>query len=200
MKPGSSGEHRLQQQYGSQQRADTFYQSQMLDHLNDRMVKLVQRQEMMFVATADSGGECDSSFRAGLPGFVIVLDEKTLIYPEYRGNGVHASLGNMSENAHVGILFLDVLETTIGLHVNGTATILENEQLLKRDGLPGTVLAATEIEGGRHPDRWVEVSVEEAYIHCSKHVPRLAKVDKEIHWGSDDESCKGGDFFSASTT
>ncbi len=200
MKPGSSGEHRLQQQYGSQQRADTFYQSQMLDHLNDRMVKLVQRQEMMFVATADAGGECDSSFRAGLPGFVIVLDEKTLIYPEYRGNGVHASLGNMSENAHIGILFLDFLETTIGLHVNGTATILENEQLLKRDGLPGAVLAATEVEGGRHPDRWVEVSVEEAYIHCSKHVPRLAKVDKEIHWGSDDESCKGGDFFSASTT
>mgnify|MGYP001238070819 CR=1 FL=1 len=72
--------------------------------------------------------------------------------------------------------------------------------LLKRDGLPGAVLAATEVEGGRHPDRWVEVSVEEAYIHCSKHVPRLAKVDKEIHWGSDDESCKGGDFFSASTT
>ena len=199
MKPGSNGEHRLQQQYGSQQRAEAFYSSQMLDHLNDRMIKLIGHQEMMFVATADAGGECDSSFRAGLPGFVIVLSERTLIYPEYRGNGVHASLGNLNENAHIGILFLDFLETTIGLHVNGTATVLDNEQLLKRTNLPAAVAEAVEVEGGRHPERWVEVSVEEAYVHCSKHVPRLAKVDKKIHWGSDDESCKGGDFFDAST-
>ncbi len=92
MKPGSTGEHRLQEEYGSQSRADTFYDAQMLDHLNQRMVKLIERQQMMFVATADGAGECDSSFRAGLPGFVVVLNDKTLIYPEYRGNGVYASL------------------------------------------------------------------------------------------------------------
>ena len=37
--------------------------------------------------------------------------------------------------------------------------------------------------------------VEEAYIHCSKHIPKLKKQDKIIHWGTDDEKLKGGDFF-----
>ena len=197
MKPGSNGEHILQQQYGSAERANAFYDAQMLDHLNERMVRLIQRQEMMFVATADKQGESDCSFRAGLPGFVVVLNNQTLIYPEYRGNGVYASLGNISENPHVGLLFVDFLETTIGLHVNGKADLLDNEQLLQRDDIPGAVQETLQVEGGRHPERWVKISVEEAYIHCSKHVPRLAKVDKTIHWGSDDESCKGGDFFAA---
>lgn len=200
MKPGSSGEHRLQEEYGSQQRADTFYDAQMLDHLNERMIRLIERQEMMFVATADGEGECDSSFRAGLPGFVVVLNDKTLIYPEYRGNGVYASLGNISENPHVGLLFVDFLETTIGLHVNGKAALVDNEQILERDDFPDAVREAIQVDGGRQPERWVQVSVEEAYIHCSKHVPRLAKVDKKIHWGSDDEACKGGDFFAAGST
>ena len=200
MKPGSSGEHRVQEEYGSQSRADTFYDAQMLDHLNQRMVKLIERQQMMFVATADGAGECDSSFRAGLPGFVVVLNDKTVIYPEYRGNGVYASLGNISENPHIGILFVDFLETTIGLHVNGKAAVIDNEQLLERNDVPDAVREAIQVDGGRQPERWVQVSVEEAYIHCSKHVPRLAKVDKKIHWGSDDESCKGGDFFAADTT
>jgi predicted pyridoxine 5'-phosphate oxidase superfamily flavin-nucleotide-binding protein len=197
MKPGSNGEHVLQQQYDSADRADAFYDAQMLDHLNERMVRLIQRQEMMFVATADKQGESDCSFRAGLPGFVMILDNQTLIYPEYRGNGVYASLGNVSENPHIGLLFVDFLETTIGLHVNGKADVLDNEQLLQRDDIPDAVQEALQVEGGRHPERWVRISVEEAYIHCSKHVPRLAKVDKTIHWGSDDESCKGGDFFAA---
>ena len=66
MKPGSGGEHLLQQQDGSEDRANAFYDVQMLDHLNDRMIKLIEHQEMMFVGTADTNGECDSSFRVGL--------------------------------------------------------------------------------------------------------------------------------------
>ena len=81
MKPGSNGEHALQQQYDSADRANAFYDAQMLDHLNKRMIRLIQRQEMMFVATADKQGESDCSFRAGLPGFVVVLDNQTLVYP-----------------------------------------------------------------------------------------------------------------------
>jgi hypothetical protein len=51
---------------------------------------------------------------------------------------------------------------------------------------------------GRQPERWVVVEVEEAYIHCAKHIPRLAKVPRERAWGTDDVRRKGGDFFSAS--
>ena len=94
------------------------------------MRKFILKQEMVFIATADSKGECDCSFRAGKQGFVRVLNEKTLLYPEYRGNGVMASMGNILENPHIGMTFIDFFENTIGLHVNGKAKIVENDELL----------------------------------------------------------------------
>jgi hypothetical protein len=198
MPPGSQGERVLQRQYGSVDRANEFYDTQMHNHLNDRMVKLIERQEMMFIATSDAKGECDSSFRAGFPGFVIVLDDKTLIYPEYRGNGVYASLGNISENPHVGMLFVDFFDSTIGLHVNGKAKVIDSERMLQRVAATETVCEAIQMVDGPQPERWVQVTVEEAYIHCAKHVPRLEKAEKKIHWGSDDDSHKGGRFFDVS--
>lgn len=190
--PGSAGEHQLQQQLGSTQRAERFYQQQMLDHLNQRMREFIGYQEMMFVASADGGGECDCTFRAGPPGFVWVLDRHRLTWPEYRGNGVHASLGNISENPHVGLLFVDFFRDVIGLHVNGYARIVEDAAMraahpdLPVDPVPG-----------RRPERWVNVHVEEAYIHCAKHIPRLLRVPRDRAWGTDDVRRKGGDFFAA---
>lgn len=195
--PGSNGEHALQEQYGTVKRASTFYDRQMLDYLNVKMRRFIERQEMVFIATSDSKGACDCSFRAGLPGFVVVLDEKTLLYPEYRGNGVWASLGNISENPHIGMMFIDFIQDTIGLHVNGKAKIMENAELLQRHDLPASIRQETRIERGRQPERWVLVEVEEASIHCSKHIPLFAKRDKRIHWGSDDMRSKGGNYFHA---
>ncbi|HEY2544997.1 MAG TPA: pyridoxamine 5'-phosphate oxidase family protein [Candidatus Acidoferrum sp.] len=194
--PGSNGEHELQQEFNTTPRAQAFYRHQVLGYLNPSMQAFVTKQEMMFVGTADTHGEADTSFRAGLAGFVRVLDEKTLAYPEYRGNGVMSSLGNISENPHVGLLFVDFTEK-IGLHVNGRARIVENDEFLRdarasepnRENIPpGT---------GRGPERWVVVSVVEAYVHCSKHIPRLQKIDQEIQWGTDDVRAKGGDYFRA---
>jgi predicted pyridoxine 5'-phosphate oxidase superfamily flavin-nucleotide-binding protein len=193
--PGSAGEHLLQQQFGSTDRARGFYARQVLDHLNEHMQRFVQRQEMVFVATSDGRGECDCSFRAGEPGFVQVLDERTLVYPEYRGNGVYASLGNVRENAHIGLLFVDFFRDVIGLHVNGAAQLIEHDQLLADARATVRILRELEQTGGRRPERWVQVSVHEAYVHCSKHIPLLAKLDKRIHWGTDDFKRKGGDFF-----
>ena len=198
--PGSDGEHELQECYGTSKRARAFYSRQMLDHLNEEMREFIARQEMVFVSTADAGGECDCSLRCGEPGFVRFLDSRHLAYPEYRGNGVMASLGNLSTNGHIGMFFADFFSSTIGLHVNGKAVIVENEELLGRENLPAEILADLEITGGRSPERWVEVEVEEAYIHCSKHIPLLKKLDKQVDWGTDDEVKKGGDFFSAKKT
>jgi uncharacterized protein len=193
--PGSAGEHDLQERFGSTDRARGFYDRQVLDHLNESMQQFVQRQEMVFVATSDGQGECDCSFRAGEPGFVQVLDERTLVYPEYRGNGVYASLGNVHENPHVGLLFVDFFRDVIGLHINGAARIVDNEQLLAGGRATPRILDELAKTGPRRPERWVRVAVHEAYIHCSKHIPLLAKLDKRIHWGTDDFKRKGGDFF-----
>lgn len=197
--PGSRGEHGLQRLHGTERRARAFYDHQVLDRLNDRMREFIAAQELVFVSTADAAGNCDCSIRAGPPGFVCVVDERTLAYPEYRGNGVMASLGNITENGHVGLLFVDFFRTTVGCHVNGKARVVENADLLADANpiLREAVARACADTPGRQPERWVVVQVEEAYIHCSKHVPLLAKRDKAIPWGTDDPVAKGGDHFEA---
>ncbi|SFP31901.1 hypothetical protein SAMN05660464_2763 [Geodermatophilus dictyosporus] len=196
--PGSTGEHRLQERFATTARARTFYDHQVFDRLDDRMRASVEEREMVFVPTADAGGEADCTFRAGPPGFVCVLDERTLLLPEYRGNGVMASLGNITENGHVGLLFVDLCESGVGLHVNGRAAVVESAALRARPGLPPRVLDALAVEGGRRVDRWVHVDVVEAYIHCAKHVPRMVRrADAPQAWGTDDPVRKGGDHFRA---
>jgi predicted pyridoxine 5'-phosphate oxidase superfamily flavin-nucleotide-binding protein len=188
--PGSRGEHLLQRAFGTVDRANRFYRDQVLDHLNDEMRRFVTRMDMAFIGTADGKGECDVSFRAGQAGFVQVLGERWLAYPEYRGNGVMASLGNISENAHVAMLMVDFVRDLIGLHVNGRARIVDDAELRAvHPDLP------SEVERGRTPERWVVLEVVEAYIHCRKHIPRLVPVDRTRDWGTDDSRRKGGDYF-----
>lgn len=196
VRSGSDGERELQERMGTTARADKFYDEQVLDRLNTRMRDFVARQEMCFLATSDRNGECDSTFRAGPPGFLQVLDDRTLVYPEYRGNGVLASLGNIEENPHVGLLMIDFLKDRIGLHVNGWARIVSDEEMRRaRPELPVDPVP------GRRAQLWVEITVEEAYIHCAKHIPHLQKASAEQRqrqaWGADGFKRKGGDFFGA---
>jgi predicted pyridoxine 5'-phosphate oxidase superfamily flavin-nucleotide-binding protein len=191
---GSAGEQALQERLGSRRRALAFYANQVLDHLNPTMRAFIARQELCFIATADAGGRCDCSLRAGPAGFVQVADARHLWYPEYRGNGVMASLANLTENPHIGLIFIDFFATAVGLHVNGRAAIVEI------DAPELTALAwpaEPQPSAGRQPrpERWVRVEVEEVYIHCSKHVPLLQKLDKQIWWDTDSAAFKGGDYF-----
>ncbi|GAA2616035.1 pyridoxamine 5'-phosphate oxidase family protein [Paractinoplanes durhamensis] len=178
----NDGERQLQDRLGSRERADTFHARQTLDHLNDRMRGFIGRQQMMFVATADAGGGCDSTFRAGPAGFVRVLDAGHVSWPEYRGNGVMASLGNITENGHVGLLFIDFRDV-IGLHVNGTAEIVEDPDE-EADAPPG-----------RRARLWVVARVQEAYIHCAKHIPRMVELPRQRGRDATMEQPKKSDYF-----
>lgn len=194
--PGSEGEHRLQCQYEAEERAKGFYARQVLDYLSPTMRDFIARQEILFVATADRHGECDCTSKFGTPGFIRVLSEKHLMYPEYQGNGVFANLGNITENPHIALLIMDFYRDTVGLHVNGRARIIENEELLQNAAnLPDSLMEELQREGKKRPERWVVVEVEEAYIQCSKHIPLLKKLDKRIEWGTDNVVAKGGDYF-----
>lgn len=174
-----SAEKELQASYQSDARAQRFYKNQMLNRLNERMLAFIPQQEMLFISTADAAGHCDASICVGPKGFIRILDPKTIAYPEYRGNGVYASLGNIVENGHIGLLIIDFYDSTIGLHINGRAEIV-NQMAHIHDPLA---------------ERWVQISIDEAYIQCSKHIPRLIPAGKPIIWNTDDEKLKGGDFF-----
>ena len=191
----SRAEQRAQNQFKSEARAQAFYDSQMCEELNEHMCDFVGRQDMVFIATSDHQGSPDCSFRAGLPGFVKVLDNRTLCFPEYRGNGVMASVGNIMENPKIGMIFLDFYKSTVGLHVNGRARVMSSQDLRGMPNIPQTLVDSTQKGKGRCPECWIVVDVEEAYIHCSKHVPLLKKLPKRRQWGTGDIRHKGGDFF-----
>jgi len=187
---GSSGERVLQRRLGTAERAEQFYQNQVTATLTPQMREFIGRMEMAFIATCDGGGECDCSFRAGPAGFIRVLDTRTIAYPEYRGNGVMASLGNLIENPHIGIFLVDFSQDLIGLHVNGEASIVSHARMRELDpALPEPANA------GRRAVQWVVVRVAEAYIHCSKHIPKLVPQSRVRHWGTDNPRHKGGDYF-----
>ena len=147
---------------------------------------------MVFIATSDAKGNCDCSPRFGDKGFIKVLDEKTLAYPEYRGNGVFASLGNILENPHIGMVFVDFFDTAVGLHVNGAASSYTNLEIPEKfENKLKPYLANTTIV----IERWVFIDIDEAYIHCSKHVPKLKKIHRPIAWGTDDNKAKQTEHF-----
>lgn len=189
--PGSEGEHLLQEQYGTRERAERFYREQMLDTLTPRMAEFVATQTQMIVATADTDGRPDASVRFGEPGFVQMIDRQTLCWPELRGNGVLTTLGNIAKNPAVHLMFLDEAER-IGLHLRGDARIVESDEMAERH--PEVVAVPM---SGRPPERWVVLELGSSYIHCRKHFPR---TDAPVEWGTDDVRAKGGDYFGAKDT
>ncbi len=191
----SAAEQKAQALFHSVTRAKVFYQNQMVGELNQEMQDFIQRQDMVFIATSDKQGNPDCSFRAGPPGFLKVLDEKRLCFPEYRGNGVMASVGNILDNPKIGMVFFDFYESTVGLHVNGHAQIVKNSEMQTLGQTYQGIFEGNKKVGERHAECWVLIEVEEAYIHCSKHIPLLKKMPKSRHWGTDEERYKGGDFF-----
>jgi truncated hemoglobin YjbI/predicted pyridoxine 5'-phosphate oxidase superfamily flavin-nucleotide-binding protein len=194
--PGCDTEHLLQDKWQTRERANNFYNKQVLDFLAPKMQEFIKRQEFLFIASSDRNGECDCTSKFGKPGFIRVLSDKYLIYPEYRGNGVFANTGNMLENPHIALLMIDFTGDTVGLHVNGKVRIVTNDELLQYgEKLPADVIEEIHQEGKKCPERWVMVEVEEAYIQCSKHIPLMKKLDKKIDWGTDNVAAKGGDYF-----
>src|SRR5882672_5689642 len=89
----------------------------------------IHRCPMFFIATADAHGHPDCSYKGGLPGFVRVIDDRTLAIPDYDGNGMYRTWGNVLVNPHVGLMFLD-FEQPKRLRVNGTAELRKDDPLL----------------------------------------------------------------------
>ena len=182
--PGSHGEHNMQELFKTKEKAKSFYNRQMLDFLAPDMQIFIEKQEMMFIATSDANGECDSSFRSGKAGFVTVIDEKKIVYADYKGNGVLASVGNISENPHIGILFVDFFKNKVGLHVNGKAKMINERELVSLLS-NSTYSKEKKIHTSSNQKNvfWILVDVEEAYIHCSKNIPILENTDESAQKG-----------------
>lgn len=134
--------------------------AKQLDRLDPHSVRFINRSPFLVMATADASGHCDASPRGDSPGFVVVVDERTLLIPDRPGNNRVDSLQNLAANPHVGLIFFvpGVLET---LRVNGSAE-------LTTDGAKLAELAFAD----RTPKSALVVTVQEVFFHCGKALKR----------------------------
>jgi predicted pyridoxine 5'-phosphate oxidase superfamily flavin-nucleotide-binding protein len=128
----SDASRRLQDEHDTRRIADRLDERFIQrGYIDDDDKAFIEKLDMFFLATADAEGRPQCSYKGGDPGLVKVVDEHTLAFPNYDGNGMYLSMGNVLENAHVGLLFIDFLgNPPKRLRVNGTASITDDDQLL----------------------------------------------------------------------
>jgi predicted pyridoxine 5'-phosphate oxidase superfamily flavin-nucleotide-binding protein len=119
----------LQDRFDTRRLADRIEERLVRDRLDADDRAFVERADMFFLATADAEGRPQCSYKGGDPGFVRVLDEHTIAFPLYDGNGMYLSAGNALANPHVGLLFID-FERRRRMRLNGIATIDDADPLL----------------------------------------------------------------------
>lgn len=138
------------------------------DSVSRGLADYIETQPFFFMATADNRGECDCSFRgqefdvSGKPYLLLkVIDPKTLVFPDYRGNNLFNSLGNILVNPQIGMLFVD-FEKRARVRINGTAEILEDFSMYS----------------GIWPlaQRYVRVTPAQVYGNCKARIPKMAPV------------------------
>lgn len=167
---GHPGELEMRARFPSDYRWDDHSLAALMHPvIQPALARFIQSLPFFFLATANAEGHCDCSFRGqehdatGAPLPVIrLVDERRLIFPEFPGNGLYNSMGNIQVNPHVGLLFID-FERRRRARINGVAQILgANDEI--RAQWPGAQAA-------------VLVTVEQSYGNCSTRIPQMRVVD-----------------------
>jgi uncharacterized protein len=124
---------------GNRRLQDAFDSRRISDRLEEKLTRTAFTEEdkafiegmiYFFLATADAQGRPDCNFKGGMPGFVRVTGPSELSFPDYDGNGMFKSLGNLLVNPEIGMLFIDLHERPRRLRVNGTARVCRDDLLL----------------------------------------------------------------------
>ena len=156
------GSRQLQDRFHARALADRMVERIVHDRFSDEDRAFIASRPLFFLATADAEGRPDCSYKGGVPGFVRVVDEATLVFPSYDGNGMFKSLGNIVANPHVGLLFVD-FESPKRLRVNGRARVQADDPLL------GEFVGAQLI---------VRVTPDAIFPNCPRYIHRMQIVEQ----------------------
>lgn len=159
------GMRELQDLRETRRLADRLVQVTMHGAFTDEDREFIHRSRMFCIATADQHGSPDCSYKGGAPGFVNVVDEHTLALPDYDGNGMYRTWGNVLVNPQVGLLFLD-FETPKRLRVNGRAQISHDPVLCAQ--FHGAVFV-------------VLVTAQRIFPNCPRYLHRMQLVEESVH-------------------
>ncbi len=152
------GNRELQDQFGSRPLADRLVERLWRDRFKDDDKAFIESVSFFFLATADGDGHPDCSFKGGPPGFVSIAAPDLLVFPDYDGNGMFKSLGNIKSNPNVGLLFIDMGEKPKRLRVNGRASVHGDDPLI------ASKAGAQNI---------VRVVPEHIFPNCPRYIPNL---------------------------
>ena len=152
------GNRALQDAFGSRTLADRLDEKLRHDRFTEGDAAFIHAQSFFFLATADAEGRPDCSFKGGPPGFARVAAPDLLVFPDYDGNGMFKSLGNIAANPHVGLLFIAMGEKPGRLRVNGRAEVLADDPAMA--AIPGAQLL-------------VRVTPIDIFPNCPRYIPRM---------------------------
>ena len=158
------GNRRLQDEFESRKIADRLDELARTAFSPDDRA-FIESRAFFFIATADAEGRPDCSHKGGMPGFVRVSGANELVFPDYDGNGMFKTLGNVACNPHVGLLFID-FEKPRRLRVNGTATISRDDPLLAH------TVGAQLI---------VRMTASAIFPNCPRYIPRMHFIEPSMY-------------------
>jgi predicted pyridoxine 5'-phosphate oxidase superfamily flavin-nucleotide-binding protein len=157
------GHRALQDRFDTRRLADRLEQVTMHETFTADDRAVIEAAPMFFLATADAEGWPDCSYKGGRPGFVRVLDERTLAWGDYDGNGQFRSLGNVLVNPRVGMLFVD-FQTQDRMRVNGSAVIGDADPTL----FPGAQLV-------------VRVTADKIFPNCPRYIHKMELKELSVY-------------------
>jgi len=160
------GNRRLQDRFDSRRISDRLEEKLTRTQFNAADKTFIESVPYFFLATADANGRPDCSYKGGLPGFVRVTGPAELAFPDYDGNGMFKSLGNILLNPSVGILFIAMDGKPQRLRVNGEATVSDNDPLL------GQTVGAQLI---------VRVAARTIFPNCPRYIPAMQLIEPSIY-------------------
>ena len=158
----NDGETAMQKRFDTVRLAGRLREVTVHDHINENDRAFIERMDMFFLATVDDRGNVDCSYKGGDPGFVRVLDEHTLAFPNYDGNGQFMSTGNIMTAGKVGMLFID-FENQWRMRLNGEASIDFSDEL--RAEWPEAQFV-------------VRVRAEEVFPNCPRYIHKMQLVER----------------------
>jgi uncharacterized protein len=161
----NDGSRELQDRFDSRRIADRLEQITVHDTFSDDDRAFIERVPMFFLATAAADGWPDCSYKGGQPGFVRVVDENTLAFPSYDGNGMFRSLGNVLMNPKVGMLFVD-FERPNRMRINGVASLHDDDTLL------------SSFEGAQ---LIVRVRAERIFPNCPRYIHKMEVLEHSVY-------------------
>jgi uncharacterized protein len=158
----SSASRALQDKFDTRRLADRLSEIKVHDSFTVADREFIEGRDMFFLATVDADGQPTCSYKGGDPGFVRVLDDRALVFPNYDGNGMYLSAGNVAQTRAVGLLFID-FESQRRMRVDGTAQISTDESLMMR-----------------YPEAQFVVQVEarRIYPNCPRYIHKYKLVER----------------------